>query len=264
MIKINLLPPHVVEKRKVRGLAILLLALLLFEIGGLFFYYSTLVKLEKEQQQLYTDTKTKADYVRGLKSEAAAELDAAGKVLGQVAWYDGILQHNAKIADTLIKINEYIYAKMTINSWNVNGASVTLQGATKDLDHVASAYLNLLRSPYITPARGVTFSPSLGVAPSGPQGGPQQRPGGPRGAGPPALQQGPSQAPRTVAPASGNPNEAMGVTFRLFLKPEYAIGSGALRGVPGAPGAPSTGPNSGPLSNLSPQERALSKRPAGQ
>jgi hypothetical protein len=259
MIKINLLPPHVVERRKVRGLAILLVALLLFEIGGLFFYYSTLVRARNEKQKILQDTTVAADRVTGYQAAAAAELAAAGQVLVNVGWYDGIYRNNAKIADSLSKVNEYIYAKMTINSLVLSGAQVTLQGATKDLDHIASAYLNLLRCPYITPARGVTFTPSLGGQPNTRVGPTGLRPGisgpvRPGLAGPGRMQGMPNSSSltpqTTVAPIGGNPNEAVKVTFRITLKPEFALAGGARQsGRPGPAGGGGPGIIGNPIQN---------------
>jgi hypothetical protein len=225
MIKINLLPPHVVERRKVRSLAILLLAVLLLEIGGFFFYYSTLVQTEKKKQAQLAQVTTEANNVLSLEAEAQAEIAAAGPVLGEIARFDNIYKHSAKIADTLSKINEYIYAKMTVRNLSLNGTQVSIQGTTKNLDHIAAAYLNLLRSPYITPARGVGFTPSLGRSSSAPSAGPQRgRPGGMDG----SRRGGPtSAAPTASAPAAmGNPNELAGVSFKFTLKPEYSIGTG--------------------------------------
>jgi|GEM_PF-5126243 len=164
MIKINLLPPHVVEKRKVRSLAVLLLALLLVELGGFSFYYATLKRTEADRKAKYAEVNARATEVEGLQAEAQAELAAAKPLLSKVGWYENIYQKNSKIADTLEKINEYIYAKMTVRSLTLNGGQVNIQASTRDLDHVASAYLNLLRSPYINPPRGVSFSPAIQVA----------------------------------------------------------------------------------------------------
>jgi hypothetical protein len=267
MIKINLLPPHVVEKRKVRSLAVLLLALLLVELGGFFFYYSTLVRTEKAKNDLYAETKAEADVVRGMQAQAVAELEAAKPLLDKVGWYDKIYQNNGKIADTLGKINEYLYAKMTVRSISVNGGQVNIQASTKDLDHVASAYLNLLRSPYITPARQVSFSPSLRAVSPGPANrGAPVTPGAARGTGPGAMRQmnpGGAAMPGRVQPASAqpassgsaNPNELMAVSFSFTLKPEYAltggggsgsgIGTGRPGGRPGGTSRPSRGPAEG-------------------
>jgi len=262
MIKINLLPPHVVEKRKVRSLAVLLLALLLVELGGFFFYYSTLVRTEKAKTALLAETKAEADEVRSMQDQAAAEVAAAKPLSDKVGWYDKIYQNNSKIADTLGRINEYLYAKMTVRSISVNGSQVNLQAATRDLDHVASAYLNLLRSPYITPARQVSFSPSLRVVSGSADRGAPVTPGAARGTGPGAMRQmNPAGAmpgrvqpasSQPASPSSANPNELMAVSFSFTLKPEYALvgGGGGGSAVPGGGGrgggAGRVGPTRGP------------------
>jgi hypothetical protein len=248
MIKINLLPPHVVERRKVRSLAILLLAVLLLEIGGFFFYYSTLVQTEKKKQAELKKVTADAQNVLNLDAAAQAEIAAAGSAQTNLTWYDGNNQHNAKIADSLSKINEYIYAKMTIRSLNLNGAQVSIQGSTKNLDHIAAAYLNLLRCPYITPPRGVTFTPSLGNT-AAPSGGPQRSTAEGRDSrisGRPSGQTRQTGVVQASAPAvtSGNPNEQDGVAFGFTLKPEYSI---------------ATAKSSSPQSTTSPQAGGMGR-----
>lgn len=242
MIKINLLPARVAEARKVRSLMRLLVLVVLIEIAGLSFGVFRLVQIEKQRQNQYEDAHARAEQVRGLEKKTQQENTAAAPFRAAMDWNTSLYAHSSKISDTLEKINEYVFEKLTVRSIQVNGAAVQLSGATKDIDHVARAYFNLLRSPYISTA-SIALNPGGGSgrggargAPGGGgfRGGPPGMGGGgfPRGGGAPRGGGLTSAARRTNA---ANPNEAMGVQFSFALLSQYGIGgassgTGAARG----------------------------------
>jgi len=271
MIKINLLPPHVVERRKVRSLAKWLLLVLLVEIVGLSFYVYRLAGEEARKKSEFQEAKAQADLVRGLEEKVSAEKSAAAPFRAKLKWYDGIYKHNAKIADTLEKINEYIYAGMTVRNLSVNGDQVQISGATKDIDHVARAYLNLLRSRYMSPGSlrmslssgpGVPGGQSIGgmgftagspamspmagmggrapaMAMRAPMMGPMGFMGGPMGIPPGMATR--SSTPTAITTAQApNPNEAMSVQFSFALLPTYGLGA-AQAGAPAGRGPAAAG-----------------------
>ena len=239
MVKINLLPSHVAERRKVKGLFRLLLFVILVQVGLFSFYVANLAKTEKEKQAALTDAKRRADIVRGLEASYQAELTAAGPINSKLAWYDGIYKHNEAFIAPLQKINEYIYSKLTVRRLALSGTAVSLDCATSDLGQVATAYLNLYNCPYI--ARGsVVMNP---ISAGGGRGRTAaRRPGGGRaGAMPRMGGAGGRRAGRTAtgnAAANGslNPNETFSVAFSYSLLPEHGLGSQG-KVAPGAPGA---------------------------
>jgi Tfp pilus assembly protein PilN len=229
MIKINLLPARVVETRKVRSLLKLLILVVLLEAAGLSFAVFSLMQKEKALQTQYNDAHARAEEVRALEQQATAAAAAIVPVKTKLDWYDGIYKHNAKIADSLARINEYIFAKLTVRRLQLNGTSVAISGATRDIDYVAKAYFNLLRSPYIS-AGSVRMNPSGSGSARGGGGRGAAAARGPRG-GPPGGMMGRmsgggrarTPGSRTAAATGSNPNEAMAVQFTFALLPQYNI-----------------------------------------
>lgn len=233
MIKINLLPGHVAERRKVRSLAKLVVFALLLEVIGLSYFVVRLVDKEKQLGEKYKDVHQSAEAVRAMEKTTQAEQAAAAPYKGAVGWYDSIIQQNAKIADTLVKVNEYIYARLTVRNLSVNGATVQLAGSTRDIDQVAKAYFNLLRSKYIQ-----TGSVKLSGISGGGAGGRAvtSAGGGGGGGGGPGFRSGMGRfgggrtTPTTRGRAPANPNEAMGVSFTFLLWPDYGMAGGGRPG----------------------------------
>ncbi|NIM05644.1 MAG: hypothetical protein GTO55_05500, partial [Armatimonadetes bacterium] len=151
MIKINLLPARVIEVRRVRNLAKLLILVVLVEVIVLSAGVYSLAKQEQAWETKYDRAHERAEEVRTLEGQVAAAQRAASPLKAKVDWYESIYKHHEKIGEALEKINEYIFAKLTVRQLKLSGSTVRLNAATKDIDHVAKAYFNLLRSSNVVP-----------------------------------------------------------------------------------------------------------------
>lgn len=248
MIKINLLPAHILERQRIRGVAVLVVVVILVEAAVL-----GMVMMRYKQQ--LADRQTELQYWKG-RAAAVGQLDAQIRTTqGQIMFYGRWVNWNSQIdqyheswAEILGEIAKWIYAKMQVDSLSPSPGQVQIQGRTTSLEAFRKAYLNIIRSPLYRPA-GVTFS--IG----GVGGGYNQGLAGARlGAGPRALAGRPAagRGPRLTfgrgrtggsTPASGGPLARtararpmratagralaqagalpIGVTFNCVLLPQY-------------------------------------------
>jgi len=251
MIKINLLPSHVAEGRKARRLLRLVILVLLVEAALCGWYFTTLNSTITTKTEELATAKQQADTVRALQQQVDAAVALAGPVKANLAWRNSIYAGPKALAKDLVKINDYIYAKLTVKSLTFYGNNVDLQTVTKgsgnDLNNLSTAYLNLLRSPHIDPA-SVQFNPTFNATsqtasarPGGrsrgrgrSRGGDESGLRGGRGRGRGRMMdQGNMTTPgpdMTSAAPAFNPNETMSISFTFSLKSQAGADASAAGG----------------------------------
>jgi hypothetical protein len=156
MVKINLLPRYVVEKRKLRSFYKIPLLLVVLELAFFGWYVfinlENQIKIKKDEADRWTQ---KAQEVRDRQTENTGLQGQLAKVQAPNDWYNGIYAHNASFPKSIDAVLAYIPAEMSVKTVTISGDAVTLAGATKateNLSYVARCWLNILRSPFINPA----------------------------------------------------------------------------------------------------------------
>jgi hypothetical protein len=247
MIKINLLPAHILERQRLRSVIILVVVVLLIEVAILG------LVMTRVKQQL-ADSKTELEYWQG-RAQAVGQFEKQIQTVnGQIGfyarwlvWKNSINQYHDAWAETLEEMAKWIYQKVQLDSMAPTPLQVQFQGRTDSLESFRRAYLNIMRCPMYanvsfnisgvpggwgqgqaagaTGARrpGAGLAAAAGGARAG--GGVQIRLGGRRaggsfGAGPTPTR---AAAPR-VGGAAGLTAIAglpIGVTFACILKNQY-------------------------------------------
>jgi len=267
MIKINLLPAHILERQRIRSVAILAVVVIVIEAAVL-----GLVMMRVKQR--LADRKIELEYWQG-RAATVGQFDTAIKnTQSQLVfygrwlfWKGGIEGYHNAWAEMLAESAKWIYAKVQVDTLSPSPTQLQIQGRTDSLTSFRRAYLNIIRSNLWLP--NVTFQVS-GV-PGGwqqPQlGGPAQ-PGVARVAAPGAVSFaggfrmgfGGRRAGGAAAPVAGaafgarpTPGAAAGaanplpvaVTFTCIVKPEYGrrlnppappMGAAPAQGAGAAPG----------------------------
>ena len=150
MIKINLLPAHVLERRQVRRLVRTFLALLIVEIiaiAAVSVLYGQKASAWEEQALAYQGL---AEVVRGVKTDTdklKAETDPLQ------AWVDfahDVDTHNADYAKTLAEIARYIHPKAALKSLEIKDSAVTLTVNVDKPTTAGQTWLNLRRCPALS------------------------------------------------------------------------------------------------------------------
>lgn len=252
MLKLNLIPPYILEARRVRKLLILCIVLVVVEVAALagwFFYLSqTLTRLQGDFQEL----QAQAQQVQNIVQAKNGIVQRMGPMKQKVEFMEKLETFNAIWADTIEGLNEYIYAGVQITSLQLTPTSVQLQGLTRTTDDVGRFYLNFKRCPLVNPD---TVRLSVGGAPGGMMGGAMSiaAPGGmgmgmpeapmmgsmmpPAGMGGGTQQRGPQFIQVGISAMLAQP---IAIPTYGGAPPPGAGGMG-MGGIPGLPGAPPMG-----------------------
>ncbi len=174
MIKINLLPEYIVERRRVKvwiaGLAVLLilevLILAAYVWGPLpFSLNQRLAKAEKRE----SDAIAAALEVEAIETETAQVRSRFAAKNSWVRWVNEADKLPAEWVDYLNSINDTIPADVVIHGLQLpSGGVLNLSGSTSDMMAALRWYLNMLRCDIVQPGlQSVQFNPGAQAVTTG-------------------------------------------------------------------------------------------------
>jgi Tfp pilus assembly protein PilN len=212
MLKINLLPGYIVERRRVKALAILLGCVLVVEVVGFAAYlwapvpgslatkYAGVVKERDE-------ARAEQAKVEKLEADTAALQARYAVKQTRVKWVEEADKRPAQFAAYFKNITRYFPADVVVNGLSMpSGGRLNLTGSTDSLMSAVRWYLNMLRCEMVAPnTNAVTFTPGQ------------------------------------FAVGSANPRMAMPVSISLQLRPEELDFMRALAPPAGMGGGPGRG-----------------------
>lgn len=192
MIKIQLLPPYIIERRRVKALAALLVFVLVVEALAFMAYLWApapfSLATRRRQAESRRDRAVEAqNEVMALEGELAAMRNRYGAKQSWVTWVDDADARPAQWVGYFKRLNDYFPADVVVNGLNLpSGNTLNLSGSTSSLMAAARWYLNMLRCEMVSPqTNAVQFSPGA------------------------------------VASGAANPRMQMPVSISVTLKPEY-------------------------------------------
>ncbi len=214
MIKIQLLPPYIVERRRVKALVALLVFVLIIEVLGLMAYLWAPAPFSlSSQRRAAEERRNKAlqaeQEVVALEAERDAIRARYEAKAGWVRWVDDADAKPAQWVAYFTKLVDYFPADVVVNGLSLpSGNTLNLSGSTSDLMAAARWYLNMLRCDVVNTElreQAVQFNPGA------------------------------------VAAGSANPRMQMPVSISVALRPEFldvmmpiarpaAIGGASRRG----------------------------------
>ena len=192
MIKINLLPAYIIERRRVKALAILLVFLLIVEtlLFMAYVWAPAPFSLASSYQQA-TERRNAAwdeqDAVEALMDEVEA---TKARYQTKASWVGWVAEADSKPKQWIQyfkTITKYFPADVVVHGLSLpSGNRLNLQGSTSNMMAAARWYLNMLRCEMVQPdPNAVDFSPGQ------------------------------------LAAGAANPRMAMPVSISVVLKPEY-------------------------------------------
>jgi hypothetical protein len=140
MLKINLLPAYIHERKKIRATWATMLALLGALTAGLIAYQGSLISQEQRLAEEVTMKEQKAQQVQKLVSDAAAERDKIKPIEGKVTFIKDILAFNKVRPDLFQRVSEYTFKGIRYNQMQAEGNVLTIQAFAPDLSS-AGRYL---------------------------------------------------------------------------------------------------------------------------
>jgi Tfp pilus assembly protein PilN len=168
MIKIQLLPPYIVERRRVKALIVLLVFVLIVE-ALLFMAYLwapapfSLATRRQKAEERRDRAWEKEQEVRQLEDDLADIQARYRSKQSWVSWVDDADSRPARYVAYFKTITDYFPADVVVNGLNLpSGNTLNLSGNTSDLMAAARWYLNMLRCEMVNTELGrnaVQFSP---------------------------------------------------------------------------------------------------------
>ena len=192
MIKIQLLPPYILERRRVKALAILIVFVLIVEavlFGALLWapVPGSYASKSKDAVQRRDKAWAAQAEVEELQEQVAALEASYGAKQTWVTWVDDADARPELWVGYFKLLNKYFPADVVVHGLNLpSGNTLNLTGSTSGMMAAARWYLNMLRCEMVTPdMNAVQFNPGI------------------------------------VAAGAANPKMAMPVSISVSLKPEY-------------------------------------------
>ena len=178
MIKINLLPYQIIERRRVRSLMKVLGVVVLAEVVALGFWVLQLNGQVTRAEKEWKDAKMVADQKRAVDQEVTALEGQIGAVNKWVIWSNQVAGVAPKYAALLEFMNQYIPREVIVQRMTIANPNMVIVGATNNMSVVAKYYRSLVSNPAVatvTMATQVpTWTPQGGA--SGPAVGPMAIP----------------------------------------------------------------------------------------
>ncbi|OFX17421.1 MAG: hypothetical protein A2Z18_03615 [Armatimonadetes bacterium RBG_16_58_9] len=146
MIKINLLPKTINEKRVVRSLAILFgIIFVAIIVGGFGFTTNLGAKADDMEAQAAAAEQRKTE-VEAIKTEATSARSRIEPVKKKTDFINDVLDYNVKMPRLYEEIAKWAYEKVEYRSFQFNGTNVVIQARVKTLDDLGRYLLNMYRA----------------------------------------------------------------------------------------------------------------------
>jgi len=247
MIKINLLPKSITEKRVMRNLMVLFgVVLVMIIVGGTAFSMSTRSAAADMEQQAATAEANKAR-VEGIEQQAQKMLESVKPMQQKLDFINAVLSYNGEYPKLYEEVAKWTYEKVSYLLMSCDGSTLTIAAKAKSLDDVGRYLLNMYRATDLFSEVVISGVPGYGA---------QQTMGGMGGFG---GEIGGSQASLAgigaISSSIGNAPLDNSITFGVSCKlktpitaPAFGAAAAAAPGAPGAaPAAPAAMPASPPM-----------------
>lgn len=233
MLRINLLPAYIAQRRRVRNAIIGMIALFLLATGGSLFYQFGMLQPEVTRlEQEANDMQAQADQVTAYASQTAQIRQKVQPLKEKVQFVESIRYHNRIRQKIFRNVAKYTYNEVEYDSMSVNSNTLQVNGYVRQLADIGRFYITLFGNPDIT---AVSLTSPV---PSYPLGGPTAQQ---------AQGVNPNSPPRTPAyPVSATATLVRSVATPTLpasaQTPPTGATTGAAAGAPGAPPAAAAPP----------------------
>lgn len=149
MLKINLLPPYIYEKRKVRRAAFLFGLLFIVCTGIMVAWWAKLGNQERDLTAQVTDMEQKAQQVAALKQQVAAEQSKIPPIQEKVAFIESLMDYNLKYPKLYEELAKYTYGRILYSSVQPTATGLTVQAHARTIGDCGRYLLNMYRASHL-------------------------------------------------------------------------------------------------------------------
>lgn len=231
MLRINLLPAYIYERRKVRAAAIGFTIAFVAVLAGMLAWWLTLSNRQKELAVMVADMEAKAAEVTRIEQQAQQEENRIPVIQAKVDFIEAVLEYNLQIPKLYEEIAKYTYGRIQLKSMQASGGTVQIQAHARTLGDCGRYLMNMYRATHLFSSVTISGVPGWPAGAGGQAG--QMVSVGPYGTSVPAPQQ----------PSADGQGFDFNVTCTMVqqISPPVYGGAGAApanAATAGAPGVP--------------------------
>ena len=149
MLKINLLPPHIFEKRKIRTTALIFAVLVAAVAAGMFGWYSVLAARERDLTVQVAEWERKANEVKALEAQLAAEEAKAPAIKRKVDFIEQLMTYNAAYPQLYEELARYTYSRILYRSIEPSASQIKIGARARSVGDCGRYLLNMYRASHI-------------------------------------------------------------------------------------------------------------------
>lgn len=147
MIKINLLPKSINEKKIVKNTAILFAVLVVLILaGGVGYTQMVLVPQVQAEEQLATETEALEKEVVAIEGERDAWTAKIPPIKSKLDFINNVLEYNKKYPKLYEDIAKWTYEKVSLTGLACDGTQVSMTARARSLDDLGRYLLNMYRA----------------------------------------------------------------------------------------------------------------------
>ena len=149
MLKINLLPSYIFEKRKVRRTGMMFGVLLLGVAVGMFAWYSVLAAKQRELTVQVADMEAKANEVKALETQVAAEKAKSPTLQNKVGFIENVMNYNLEYPKLYEELAKYTYSRILYRSVEPSGTQLKIAASARSVGDCGRYLLNMYRATHV-------------------------------------------------------------------------------------------------------------------
>jgi len=149
VLKINLLPPYIYEKRKVRRAALVFGVLFVAVVAGMLAWGVSLSNKTRQLTMQVNDMEQKANEVRQLEAQVQAELARIPPVKAKVAFIEGLMEYNLKVPKVYEELAKFTYSRVLYRSVLPSGTGLSITAHARSVGDCGRYLLNMYRASHV-------------------------------------------------------------------------------------------------------------------
>jgi hypothetical protein len=180
VLKINLLPPYIYERRKTRKVILAFSALFVAIVFALLTWWISISNKQKDLETRVAEAEMRAQQVLAIEQQRDVEKAKLPTIKAKVDFMDALMAYNLEAPKLYEEIAKYTYGRVRLLSIQPSGGNqVTIQAHARTLGDCGRYLMNLYRAQHIFSSVTISGVPTgwpPGSASSGSPGGPIQQP----------------------------------------------------------------------------------------
>lgn len=159
MIKINLLPPHIYEKRVVRNLMLLFAFIIIATAVGGVTYKGKLNAATEEMKMQADEAEAKKAQIAKINQDADAELGKIAPITAKLKFFKDVADYNTKIPALYQDLAKFTYKGVLYRKVTPTNTGLTIDAYTPSLANLGRYLLNMYKADSIFTSVSISAIP---------------------------------------------------------------------------------------------------------